>query len=182
MRWQDRTCQATAEQQERGVVEVGPHTLAEESWDCSVGGVPLLFSTPVPPFQRCKQSCSAYPRPLETGNTNLLGLGSFPAFLWQPGALPSSPGTPVNLSKMRKLLLTNLLSSRRCEVQPRLFRHLTRLQSTHYNLWADFRALTQFPFGNSSQWWMHNSETQLPPGCSPLWHNWKDYSSVLPAV
>lgn len=29
MRWQDRTCQATAEQQERCVVEVGPHTLAE---------------------------------------------------------------------------------------------------------------------------------------------------------
>lgn len=124
MRWQDRTCQVTAEQQDRCVVEVGPPTLAETESVWWVG------------YHCCSQCCclhlnterkffSAYPRLLETGDTNLLGLGSFPALLWQPGALPPSPGTPVSLSKMRKLLLTILLSSRRCEVKPRLFRHLT---------------------------------------------------------
>lgn len=86
---------------------------------------------PVPSFECWKRICSACPWLPETGGTNCFGLGSFFAFLWQPEALPPSPGTPVSLSKMRKLLLANPLSSRRCQVEPSLLRHVTWLLSTH---------------------------------------------------
>lgn len=79
MHWQDGTRQVTAEQQERCVVEVGPHTLAEESWDwvCSVGGVPLLFSTLLPSFGHWEQSCWAYPWFLEMETQICLVLEAF---------------------------------------------------------------------------------------------------------
>lgn len=97
---------------------------------------------------------------------DLLGLGSFPALLWQTGALPPSSGIPVNLSKMRKHLLTNPLCSKRCHVKSWCFSHLTWLLSTLQNLRAGFRALTQFPFDSSSQCeWMFRGQSCHPAAC-----------------